>query len=97
MKTLYDALREVLQSKEQEIKRLEKEIDALRVVLPIVAETKQSVLEDIYGSGVGSVGESSKAQPFTPAELNAVFAQATSGSGRSNQPQPETKPKASWP
>lgn len=38
MNSVYESLRTLLRNKELEIKKLEKEIEALRIVLPIVAE-----------------------------------------------------------
>jgi hypothetical protein len=37
MNSVYESLRALLRNKELEIKRLEKEIEALRIVLPIVS------------------------------------------------------------
>lgn len=45
MNTVYEALRTLLRNKELEIKKLEKEIEALRIVLPIVAEAGDAVVD----------------------------------------------------
>jgi len=42
MNSVYESLRTLLRNKELEIKKLEKEIEALRIVLPIVAEASES-------------------------------------------------------
>ncbi|HMK31571.1 MAG TPA: hypothetical protein VK473_17945 [Terriglobales bacterium] len=94
MKTVYEALREVLRIKELEIKRLEKEIEALRVVLPIVADIKQPLDDEAFRNPNGQpVLDPSK--PFNPADLNTVFAQASGGSNPG--PQIAEKKRSSWP
>ncbi|HXZ79009.1 MAG TPA: hypothetical protein VEG30_03705 [Terriglobales bacterium] len=96
MKTVYEALREVLRIKELEIKRLEKEIEALRVVLPIVADIKQPLDEEAFRNPSNGQPVLDPSKPFNPADLNTVFAQASGGSNPGSQIAPEKK-RSSWP
>ncbi|MGZ4815289.1 MAG: hypothetical protein ACXVZV_07765 [Terriglobales bacterium] len=110
MNTVYEALRTLLRNKELEIKKLEKEIEALRIVLPIVAEAGEAGVEALPTfDSPRPVAEPAKSKPPIPgpdfdnmmAQVKA--AQATSNpatSPRSNaapEPTVPSKPRASWP
>ncbi|HWR14565.1 MAG TPA: hypothetical protein VN577_07035 [Terriglobales bacterium] len=102
MNSVYESLRALLRTKELEIKKLEKEIEALRVVLPIVAEAGSAVPEqEPATSGAKFTPEAaSKAKPYTPAEFENVMAQAAAASaGSINIPAPDLtpKPRTNWP
>jgi hypothetical protein len=109
MNTVYESLRTLLRNKELEIKKLEKEIEALRVVLPIVAEAGEA------GAETGPTFESPRATSEAPKskmsitgpDFDSVMAQvkasqvsaATSAQARP-APIPESvppKPRTSWP
>lgn len=94
MNSVYESLRALLRTKEGEIKRLEKEIEALRVVLPIVAEAGEGSLE--------VVPETGKPKIFPGPDFNSVLSQAkapqpiaerATGTGEINP----NKPRTSWP
>lgn len=101
MKTVYEALRDLLRSKELEIKRLEKEIEALRIVLPIVADSKEQVDGDEFRSKQPFVVEGAstpKAPGYVSPELEAVLAKTPTA----NQPAASAaadgaKHRTSWP
>jgi hypothetical protein len=109
MNTVYESLRSLLRNKELEIKKLEKEIEALRVVLPIVAEAGEA------GAEAGPSFDSPRAAADNPKpkmslagpDFDSVMAQvkasqvaaATSAQARP-APIPESvppKPRTSWP
>lgn len=110
MNTVYDALRSLLRSKELDIKRLEKEIEALRVVLPIVAEAGEAAVDSVTNT------ESPRLTPDPPKpkvaaiagpDFDAVMAQVKSIQPSpvqppQNRPSPlpdliPPKPRTSWP
>ena len=111
MNTVYESLRTLLRSKELEIKKLEKEIEALRVVLPIVAEAAE------HGVEATPITEAPRLAPEPPKvkaaaaisgpDFDSVMAQvkATQPSPvppPQNRPAPLTeavppKPRTSWP
>ncbi len=111
MNTVYEALRSLLRSKELEIKRLEKEIEALRVVLPIVAEASESGVEAVPGTESPRLVPDPSRPKAVPAvagpDFDAVMAQvkATQPSPvppPQNRPSPlpdlvPPKPRTSWP
>lgn len=95
MNSVYESLRALLRSKELEIKKLEKEIEALRIVLPIVAEAG-TVNPDASKNG----SQTEQVKPYTPAELQSAMAQAVTASGQErNIPAPDLtpKPRTTWP
>jgi hypothetical protein len=100
MNSVYDSLRALLRHKELEIKRLEKEIEALRIVLPIVQEAGPAALEEAAAAEkTGS--ENGKGRPFVASpDLNSVIAQVKSQAS-SSSPAPATeinsKNRTSWP
>jgi hypothetical protein len=94
MNSVYESLRALLRQKELEIKKLEKEIEALRIVLPIVAEAGTISPE------AGKNGANPDAvKPYTATELQNVIAQAASSSSTGNIPAPDLtpKPRTTWP
>ncbi len=103
MNSVYESLRALLRSKELEIKKLEKEIEALRIVLPIVAEAGPNVGDSDATSDVAKfaaeAGNSNK--PFAVKDLERALAQATgtSSSTPANIPAPDLtpKPRTNWP
>ncbi|HVZ17046.1 MAG TPA: hypothetical protein VG897_08010 [Terriglobales bacterium] len=110
MNTVYEALRTLLRNKELEIKKLEKEIEALRIVLPIVAEAGEAGVETLPTfDSPRPVTESSTGKSQIPgpdfdkmmAQVKAVQSSpAPQASPRSNAaPEPivPSKPRASWP
>ena len=110
MNTVYEALRTLLRTKELEIKKLEKEIEALRIVLPIVAEAGEAGVEAIPTfDSPRPVVEGSKPKASIPGpDFDNMMAQVKASQStiapatqpRSNpSPEPATppKPRASWP
>jgi hypothetical protein len=109
MNTVYEALRTLLRNKELEIKKLEKEIEALRIVLPIVAEAGDAVDPNTIPSFEAPRGAAdaakAKAQLSGPdfdnmmAQVKAV-APAVTVPAPARTPGPEpvpAKPRTSWP
>jgi len=108
MNSVYESLRALLRQKELEIKKLEKEIEALRIVLPIVAEAGPVVAEgEAVAVGAKFAAEPNKTKSYTPpahsAEFDNIMAQAAtaaaSGSSSPNIPAPDLtpKPRTNWP
>jgi hypothetical protein len=110
MNTVYEALRTLLRNKELEIKKLEKEIEALRIVLPIVAEAGEAGVEALPTfDSPRPVADSAKTKsPIQGPDFDNMMAQvkAAQASGppsattsRPNQPAENAppKPRASWP
>jgi hypothetical protein len=111
MNSVYEGLRSLLRNKEMEIKKLEKEIEALRIVLPIVADAGDMPGE--AGPTFDSprpMADVSKPKSTLPAppDFDQVMAQAKSaqGTGNANGPRPATqgagpesvsKSRTSWP
>ena len=110
MNTVYESLRTLLRNKELEIKKLEKEIEALRIVLPIVAEADESTVD--AGPTFESprlVAEMSKPKSsLAGPDFENVMAQvkatqaspATSAAGQRPTAVPENAPpksRTSWP
>ena len=91
MKNLY----EVLRAKELEIKRLEKEIEALRIVLPMLAEEGDIAKEgaDAFRpQAVSNGGSYSAVQQGAPPQYTPA------PQGVQPMPRPEAvKPGRSWP
>ena len=96
MNSVYESLRALLRNKELEIKKLEKEIEALRIVLPIVAEAGEGAMEIAPENG-------SKTKSFPGPDFNSVLAQAKAISApSSDRPATPTdisssKTRTSWP
>jgi hypothetical protein len=101
MKTVYEALRDLLRGKELEIKRLEKEIEALRIVLPIVADSKETVDSEEFRSKQPFVVEGAatpKAPGYVSPELEAVLSKtSTSNQSAANSAAEGAKHRTSWP
>ena len=111
MNTVYDALRSLLRAKELEIKKLEKEIEALRVVLPIVAEAGEAGVEAVHTPEPSRNAPEPIKPKASPAmagpDFDSVMAQvkATQPSPvqpPQNRPAPladiaPPKPRTSWP
>lgn len=110
MNTVYEALRSLLRSKELEIKKLEKEIEALRVVLPIVAEAGEPASEPTPNAEPPRMTAESKPKPapvLSGPDFDAVMAQVKSTQPSpvpplQNRPTPmpdviPPKPRTSWP
>ena len=109
MNTVYESLRTLLRNKEQEIKKLEKEIEALRVVLPIVAEAAESGVDvtPTFDSPRVAAELAKPKMTLSGPDFDSVMAQvkatqvsaATSAQARP-APIPESvppKPRTSWP
>ena len=109
MNSVYEALRTLLRNKELEIKKLEKEIEALRIVLPIVAEAGDAGVEALPTfDSPRPVAENTKSKPTIPgpdfdnmmAQVKAAQATNSAASPRpaaSPDPAVAGKPRASWP
>jgi hypothetical protein len=104
MNSVYESLRALLRSKELEIKRLEKEIEALRIVLPIVAEAGTNVGDSEAAQHVAKFASEavSKTKPFAVSDPDHPMAQAATGTTSSvpaNIPAPDLtpKPRTNWP
>ncbi len=113
MNSVYESLRALLRQKELEIKKLEKEIEALRIVLPIVAEAGPIALEGEAATAVAATvakfaAEPNKTKSYTPpahsAEFDNIMAQAASAAASGttttpNIPAPDLtpKPRTNWP
>jgi hypothetical protein len=104
MNSVYDSLRALLRAKELEIKKLEKEIEALRIVLPIVAEAGTNVGDSEAASHVAKFASEAvaKTKPFAINDLEHAMAQtgtAPSGGSSVNIPAPDLtpKPRTNWP
>ena len=102
MNSVYESLRALLRSKELEIKKLEKEIEALRIVLPIVAEAGPNISDSEATSDVAKfAAEAGNNKPFAVKDLERALAQATgtSSSAPANIPAPDLtpKPRTNWP
>ncbi len=109
MNTVYEALRSLLHDKEQQIKKLEKEVEAIRVVLPIVAEAGESGRETapVFESPRVPVEAARPKSPLSGPDFDTVMAQvkATQPSPvAAPQPRPTPimdgvppKPRTSWP
>src|SRR3954452_22313910 len=104
MNSVYESLRALLRAKELEIKKLEKEIEALRIVLPIVAEAGSNVGDSEAASHVAKFATEAvaKTEPFAVNDLEHAMAQAVaapSAGSSVNIPAPDLTPKSrtNWP
>jgi hypothetical protein len=102
MNSVYDSLRALLRTKELEIKKLEKEIEALRIVLPIVAEAGPNVGDSEAANHVAKFASEAvaKSKPFAVNDLDHAMAQtgtAPGGSGNIPAPDLTPKPRTNWP
>jgi hypothetical protein len=104
MNSVYESLRALLRAKELEIKKLEKEIEALRIVLPIVAEAGTNISDSEAASHVAKFASEavSKTKPFAVNDLDHPIAQtaaAAAGGSSVNIPAPDLtpKPRTNWP
>ena len=108
MNTVYEALRTLLRNKELEIKKLEKEIEALRIVLPIVAEAGEAGVEAVPTFDSPRPVTETKAKTPIPgpdfdnmmAQVKAAQASVVPQASRPNttpEPSVPSKPRASWP
>ena len=111
MNTVYEALRTLLRNKELEIKKLEKEIEALRIVLPIVAEAGEAGVEAMPTfDSPRPVAEAPKPKaPVPGTDFDNMMAQVKAaqstiappaGPRSASTPEPPatpSKPRASWP
>lgn len=110
MNTVYEALRTLLRNKELETKKLEKEIEALRIVLPIVAEAGEAGVEVLPTfDSPRPVAESAKAKPpIAGPDFDNMMAQVKAAQATTSAAQPPSrptqqaenpapKPRASWP
>ena len=104
MNSVYDSLRALLRTKELEIKKLEKEIEALRIVLPIVAEAGTNGADSEAASHLAKFTAEavSKSKPFAVNDLEHAMAQtgtAPAGGSSVNIPGPDLtpKPRTNWP
>ncbi len=111
MNTVYEALRTLLRNKELEIKKLEKEIEALRIVLPIVAEAGEAGVEAMPTfDSPRPVAEPAKPKsPIPGTDFDNMMAQVKAAQStiapppapprQTTTPEPAVpaKPRASWP
>lgn len=104
MNSVYESLRALLRTKELEIKKLEKEIEALRIVLPIVAEAGTNGADPEATANVmkfASEAAASNVKPFTPNDFEAVVKQSAAAGGTTpaHIPAPDLtpKPRTNWP
>jgi hypothetical protein len=109
MNTVYESLRTLLRNKELEIKKLEKEIEALRVVLPIVAEAGETGAENgpTFESPRTGADVSKPKMSIAGPDFDSVMAQvkasqvsAAASAQARPAPIPESvppKPRTSWP
>jgi len=109
MNTVYEALRSLLRSKELDVKKLEKEIEALRVVLPIVAEAGEAGLEvaPTFDAPRPATDPVKSKPPLAGPDFDSVMAQVKSTQPSPvSTPQPRatpipdsipSKPRTSWP
>jgi hypothetical protein len=109
MNTVYEALRTLLRNKELEIKKLEKEIEALRIVLPIVAEAGDSNAEagPSFDSPRSAIEPNKPKPPIPGPDFDNMMAQVKAATVNPNpaapprptaSPEPmPSKPRASWP
>jgi hypothetical protein len=99
MNSVYDSLRALLRSKELEIKKLEKEIEALRIVLPIVAEANGIDAEAASHVAKFASEAAGKGKAFTASDFETVGAPASGSSAPVNIPGPDLtpKPRTNWP
>ena len=105
MNTVYESLRTLLRNKELEIKKLEKEIEALRVVLPIVAEAGDAVDPNTVPSFDAPRAATETAKPkssLAGPDFENVISQAKAVApatpARSGIPEgTPTKTRTSWP
>lgn len=109
MNSVYESLRALLRHKELEIKKLEKEIEALRIVLPIVAEAGLAPADAEQPAGASKSATDPNrtvttmpspknfAQSPTTPDFDSLIAQATAasagGTPTPNIPPPDLTPK----
>jgi hypothetical protein len=98
MNSVYESLRALLRSKELEIKKLEKEIEALRIVLPIVAEANGVDAETASHVAKFASEAAGKSKAFTASDFETVTTSA-GGAAPVNIPAPDLtpKPRTNWP
>jgi len=79
-------LHEMLKQKEQELGRLQKEIEALRLVVELVAEGHSKVVEsgnDVRKQAVAAIpGEAIRSAPLASAAMSAAATVANGGAKR---------------
>jgi len=92
MNTVYESLRTLLRNKELEIKKLEKEIEALRIVLPIVAEAGEVTPEAAPTFDSPRPVGDSKPRAISAADFENVMNQV-----RTTQPPPPAPPRQAAP
>lgn len=110
MNTVYESLRTLLRNKELEIKKLEKEIEALRIVLPIVAEAGETAPDAMPTfESPRPTGDVAKAKgPIPGPDFDNMMAQVKSvqpaGNSTAQPPRPTAVPdnvgpktRTSWP
>jgi hypothetical protein len=99
MNSVYESLRALLRAKELEIKKLEKEIEALRIVLPIVAEANGVDAEAASHVAKFAAETTGKGKAFTASDFETVSATAAGGTAPVNIPAPDLtpKPRTNWP
>jgi hypothetical protein len=95
MNSTYESLRALLRNKELEIKKLEKEIEALRIVLPIVAEAGDAALESM--PNFTSASDSGKMKAAAGPEFTAQAGGPPSPPRPSTPAETSAKPRTSWP
>jgi hypothetical protein len=95
MNMVYESLRTLLRNKELEIKKLEKEIEALRIVLPIVAEAGEAAADAIsLMEPVRSAADPMKVKaPTAGPDFDNVMAQVKATQPSSAQP-PQNRPSS---
>ena len=92
MNTVYESLRTLLRNKELEIKKLEKEIEALRIVLPIVAEAGEVTPEALPTFDSPRPVTDSKPRAISGADFENVMSQV-----RSSPPAAPAAPRQAGP
>jgi hypothetical protein len=101
MNSVYESLRALLRAKEMEIKKLEKEIEALRIVLPIVAEAGTNGVDSEAEKHVTKFAAeaSGNGKPFTTGDFEPAATAAGAKTGSVNIPAPDLtpKPRTNWP
>jgi hypothetical protein len=98
MNSTYESLRALLRNKELEIKKLEKEIEALRIVLPIVAEAGDAALESVPSfDAPRAASDSGKMKAATGPEFTAQAAAPATSPRPAAGVETGSKPRTSWP
>ncbi len=106
MNTVYESLRTLLRNKELEIKKLEKEIEALRIVLPIVADAGDVTPESLPTFDSPRPVVESKPRAISGADFENVMNQvrtvqppapATPRQATPVGAESSSKPRTTWP